>query len=84
MHIFRLKETHDAVYDDVGKLTRDKWDSQVTEAIKRRDPDWEYKNGYVTWKGRVYIPNDEQVREAAIEMAHFGHPGIAKTMEQLT
>ena len=33
--IFGLKETHDAVYNDVGKLTRDKWDSQVTEAIKR-------------------------------------------------
>ena len=35
MRIFGLKETHDAVYDDVGKLTRDKWDSQVTEAIKQ-------------------------------------------------
>ena len=57
--IFGLKETHDTVYDDVGKLTHDKWDSQVTEAIKQRDPDWVYKDGYITWKGRIYIPNNE-------------------------
>ena len=65
-------------------MTRDKWDSQATDAIKRKDPDWVYEHGYVTWKGRIYIPNNERVREAALEMAHFGHPGVAKTIEQLT
>ena len=82
--IWGLEDSHDKLYLAVGKVTWNKWDPQVQEAIKEKEEGWEYKNGYITWKNQVYIPKDEKVREDAIEVAHFGHPGVAKTLEQLT
>ena len=32
----------------------------------------------------TYIPNDKKIRESAIATDHFGHPGVVKTLEQLT
>ena len=48
--IWGLEESHDKLYLAVGKITRNKWDPQVQEAIKEKEEGWEYKDGYVTWK----------------------------------
>ena len=52
MRIWGLEETHDDVYQSIKKILRDKQDPQVREAIKNKDKEMQYKEGYVTWNNQ--------------------------------
>ena len=53
-----------------------------------KEDGWEEVDGLVTWKGRVYIPRDQELRVDIIRMHHdpptIGHPGQYKTHELIT
>jgi hypothetical protein len=46
---------------------------------------WEEDNGFVYYKGRLYMPNDRQLRKDVVQSCHdsltTGHPGKNRTIE---
>src|SRR6201986_606782 len=58
----------------------------VTKALINKEPSWiEHENGTVTWKDRIYVPKDDDLRQDIIRAHHdtimMGHPGRYKTQE---
>jgi hypothetical protein len=47
--------------------------------------DWEYREGLLMFKGKIFVPKDETVRNLILESRHdnitAGHPGQARTLE---
>ena len=60
----------------------------VVKSLNLKETDWEEEDRLVTWKGRVYIPQDQKLRAEVIRLHHdsptVGHPGIYKTHELIT
>ena len=59
-----------------------------TEALKKgngQDEDWKEGEGFMTYKGRVYVPQDSQLRHDIVQAHHdspvAGHPGRWKTLD---
>ena len=64
-------------------------DKEVTKALADHDPDWTKEdNGTITWKNRIYVPIDRELRSDIIKKHHdtitVGHPGQYKTWEMIT
>ena len=47
--------------------------------------DWKEEEGFLCFKGRIYVPPDENLYREVVKLHHdppvMGHPGIQKTME---
>jgi hypothetical protein len=49
--------------------------------------EWNYKNGLMLYKGLVYIPNNEALKQKVVQQFHdnlMGHPGQWKTLKLIT
>jgi len=50
-------------------------------------PEWKEEDGLIFHKGRVYVPNDIQLRQDVLQQCHddptSGHPGIHSTLERV-
>ncbi|VDB94093.1 unnamed protein product [Peniophora sp. CBMAI 1063] len=84
--------------DDVRQqiLDTDTKDQKVTEALhiiqeeglvalKHKLVGWEQKDGLLTYNGRLYIPDNQDLRRDIVRLCHdtpaAGHPGRMRTME---
>jgi len=70
-------------------LHKDKYDRQALKGLDTHDKDWiDYGHGQITYKDRLYIPADSQLRTDIIREHHdtiaAGHPGRWKTQENIT
>ena len=81
----------------VGRIRRCKdRDDIVVEMLKEggrniggfQREDWKEEDGLVTYKGRLYVPKDKQLRHDIVKAHHdsarAGHPGRWKTQELVT
>jgi len=63
-------------------------DKVVVKSLAIKEADWEEVDRLVTWKGRVYIPQDQKLRAEVIRLHHdlptVGHLGIYKTHKLIT
>ena len=82
-----LKEIKEALLsDDVTKDYKSLLKSGPRE-FKKSLQDWNYENGLLLYRGKVYIPKskDEELRRRIVQMHHdlpsAGHPGRWKTYE---
>ena len=70
------------ILEKVKKINKRQWEDIIKEKIKEKKDGWKIVDRLVTWKERVYIPVDQEIRGMIIEIHHsWGHPGIDKTME---
>ena len=61
-------------------MARDKLDKRVKKALDKRDPKCEkLEDGLIHFKGCIYVPKDDTLREDIIRGHHdstlAGHPG---------
>src|SRR5262249_56210181 len=71
--------------DDIRKCKN--WENRVIQEInKRKDLFWE-SDGIVYRTGKIYIPNDEALRDRILHDHHYppdiGHPGQYRMLELL-
>ncbi|GAA5873416.1 hypothetical protein JCM1840_007376 [Sporobolomyces johnsonii] len=71
--------------DDIRQVLQD---LTLDENVDDHDPRWTLdEKGLLRWKGRVYIPDVDDLRLRAIQVLHddpgAGHLGIDKTLERL-
>ncbi|GAA5907915.1 hypothetical protein JCM5296_006131 [Sporobolomyces johnsonii] len=71
--------------DDVRQILQD---LRLEENLSDHDERWSLdEQGLLRWKGRVYIPDTDDLRLRAIQISHddpgAGHLGIDKTLERL-
>ena len=63
-------------------------DGSIPPAFRSCLSDWQYTEGILTYKGRVYIPSDPSLRQAILVCCHdhetAGHPGYLKTCQLVT
>ena len=69
----------------------DQYDDPVVKALKAldagelRSDEWTHAEGVVLYRGRVYVPDDPQLRHDLVDAHHgatvTGHPGRWKTLE---
>jgi hypothetical protein len=55
----------------------------ITEGLQ----EWNYENGLMLYKGLVYVPNNEALKQKVIQQFHdnlMGHPEQWKTLELIT
>ena len=88
-HLFvRLHDDNQALEDLLEKIktiNKRQWEEVVKKNIAKKEPDWRLQEGLVTWKNRVYVPTNEEIRGQMIEIHHsWGHLGIDKTLELMT
>ena len=54
-------------------------------ALKRKLVGWEQTDGLLTYNGRLYIPDDQELRREIVRLCHdtpaAGHPGRMRTTE---
>ena len=98
-----MKRGHLSVADDHPLLKRirqsqnlDKEVSQAMQAIQDKGTrkllkgveDWNRENGLILFRGKVYVPNDPDIRRELVKLHHdsleAGHPGEYKTLELVT
>ena len=71
--------------EKIKKVNKQQWEEVVKKNIERKEPGWQLQEGLVTWKNRVYVPTNKEIRGQMIEIHHsWGHPGIDKTLELMT
>ena len=60
-------------------------ESDMLLPFKSKLVDWAYKGGILTYKDRVYVPEQSDLRCLAVAMHHnhptTGHPGVLKTRQ---
>ena len=88
-HLFvRLHDDDQALEDlleKIKKVNKRQWEEVVKKNIEKKELGWQLQEGLVTWKNRVYVPANKEIRGQMIEIHHSrGHPGIDKTMELMT
>ena len=71
------------------RAARDKLDKRVKRALEKNDPECEeLEDGLIHFKGCIYVPKDDTLREDIIRGHHdstlVGHPGQYKTQELIT
>ena len=71
------------------KAARDKLDKRVKKTLDKNNSECkELENGLIHFKGCIYIPKDDTLREDIIRGHHdstlVGHPGQYKTQELIT
>ena len=74
-------------------------DTEVAEALSKVQElgprllqkgieEWNTEQGLLLFRGKVYVPNDPQLRKELVQRHHdappAGHPGRAKTLELLS
>jgi len=79
----------EAIRKRLTYLHKDKYDRQALKGLDTHDKDWiDYGHGQITYKDRLYIPADSQLRTDIIREHHdtiaAGHPGRWKTQENIT
>src|SRR5258708_39991628 len=79
--------------DSVRALVTGVTGSDVTKSIDKTAPKaltdgttmWEEDDGFVYYKGRLYVPNDRSLRKEVVKTCHdavtTGHPGKNGTIE---
>jgi hypothetical protein len=73
----------DALYNDksVQKILK-----SLEEGVAVKG--WQLDNGLLHYHGRIYVPNEPEIRKAVLESRHnnpaAGHPGQWRTLELLT
>jgi hypothetical protein len=73
----------DALYDDksVQKILK-----SLEEGVAVKG--WQLDNGLLHYHGRIYVPNEPEIRKAVLESRHdnpaAGHPGQWRTLELLS
>ena len=71
--------------EKIKKINKQQWEEIVKKNIEKKEPDWQLQKNLITWKNRVYVPANEEIRGQMIEIHHsWGHPGIDKTLELMT
>ncbi|KAG8713777.1 hypothetical protein FRC09_018344 [Ceratobasidium sp. 395] len=61
--------------------------SKVITALRDNEKvkDWEWDDGFLRFKGKIYVPNDKELRKLIMESRHnniaVGHPGQFRTYE---
>ena len=71
--------------EKVKKINKRQWEDVVKEKIKEKKDKWKVVDRLVSWKERIYIPVDQEIRGTIIEIHHsWGHPGIDKMTELIT
>ena len=60
-------------------------DGSIPPAFHSRLSDWQYAEGILIYKDRVYVPSDPSLRRAIFTYCHdhkmVGHPGYLKTCQ---
>jgi len=79
---FRDKEE---ILEEIRR-NRQKIDNKVIVGLKdNRTKDYEDTNGIITYKGLIYVPHNQLLRERILYSHHdtplAGHPGRSKTVE---
>ena len=63
-------------------------DGSISPAFHSHLSDWQYTEGILTYKGRVYTPPDPSLQQAILICCHnhetAGHPGYLKTCQLVT
>jgi transposase InsO family protein len=88
-HFRRLEfSLNDSPFIDRIRQRSANQDRVVQQGLAEKGEDWEEADKVVTWKGRVYVPVDRQLREDIIREHHdsrlAGHPGQYRTHELIT
>ena len=97
--IAALRRGHATMVTDEKQLLRmvrevKEWDESVVKAVEElkrsgvknvRGREWSEEQGLVLFRGKVYVPKDDELRRRLLEAYHdapaAGHPGRWKTLE---
>ena len=89
VRVFNDDRALEEILEKIRKTDKKEWDviaKQMKSNIAvTENNDWETKEGLNLYKGRVYVPMIQTIRDELIEIHHsWGHSGIIKTLELIT
>jgi hypothetical protein len=83
--IIEAQKTDQLGTELLGRLGRDHVTEHVTEEETTTEVDWAVSAGALTFEGRVYVPDSDELRSKVIALHHHnpesGHFGTLKTAE---
>jgi hypothetical protein len=77
------RSLRDGVQEAVAKAARELWKDKGRGTVKSAE--WSESDGLLMFRGKIYVPNDRDLRRRIIEQHHdtriAGHAGRFKTLE---